>query len=247
MFKIVITDSYDRVSSEAFRIMKEALNRENPVLGLATGSSPIGLYKKMVADHKANGTSYKSVTTYNLDEYIGIPQSHEQSYWSFMHENLFGSIDVPEENIHIPRGDCEDMEAECRRYEAELAETSIDLQVLGIGSDGHIGFNEPGTPFDSVTHIMELTEQTRSDNARFFDDDIAKVPTHAVTMGLASIMRAKKIIVLATGKGKAGAVKGMIEGPKGPACPASILQDHDDVTVILDRDAASKLQGIEVQ
>jgi glucosamine-6-phosphate deaminase len=241
MFNVVIADDYDLVSSEAFKIMRSVLTKEKTVLGLATGSSPVGLYKKMIADHNSNNTSYKNVITFNLDEYIGIPRNHEQSYYTFMHENLFDSLNIPEENIHIPRGDCEDMEAECARYEEELSKYVIDLQVLGIGSDGHIAFNEPGVSFDSLTHVMELTEQTRRDNARFFDDDINEVPTHAITMGLASIMKASKIIVIATGANKADAVYGMVKGPKSSDCPASILQDHDDVTVILDHAAASRL------
>ena len=241
MFTVVIADDYDLVSSEAFKIMRTVLAKENPVLGLATGSSPVGLYKKMIADHNSNGTSYRKVITFNLDEYIGIPRNHEQSYYTFMHENLFDQIGIPENNVHIPRGDAEDMEAECVRYEEELQEHVIDLQVLGIGTDGHIAFNEPGVPFDSLTHIMELEEQTRRDNARFFDNDIDQVPTHAITMGLASIMRAAKIIVIATGANKADAVYGMVKGPKTTDCPASILQDHPDVTVILDNAAASRI------
>jgi glucosamine-6-phosphate deaminase len=241
MFNIIITENYDQVASEAFRIMKEAVTKENPVLGLATGSSPIGLYKKMIADRNASGTSYRKAVTYNLDEYIGLPRDHDQSYWTFMHENLFDGLNIPEANIHIPCGDCEDPEEECRRYEEELRQHVIDLQVLGIGSDGHIGFNEPGTPFDSVTHVAELTEQTRRDNARFFGDDIEKVPTHAITMGLASILKARSIIVLATGSNKADAVYGMIRGPKSTDCPASVLQGHSHVTVILDKDAAARL------
>ena len=206
MFNIIITENYDQVSTEAFMIMKKTMKLENPVLGLATGSSPIGLYKKMIADRNTNGTSYRNTVTYNLDEYIGLPRYHDQSYWTFMHENLFDGLNIPEANIHIPRGDAEDIEEECRRYEEELQNTVIDLQILGIGSDGHIGFNEPGTPFDSLTHVAELTQQTRADNARFFDDDIEKVPAKAITMGLATILRANQIIVLATGANKADAV-----------------------------------------
>lgn len=241
MFNIIIRDNYNEVSSEAFRIMREVMKKEKPVLGLATGSSPIGLYKKMTADHNTNGTSYKNVVTFNLDEYIGLPASHDQSYRTFMQENLFDNIDVRKENIHIPRGDAEDMEKEAEEYEALLSGYEIDLQILGIGSDGHIGFNEPGTPFDSVTHITDLTEQTRKDNARFFEDDIDEVPEKAITMGLASIMRAKKIVVIATGANKADAVCGMIKGPKDVSCPSSVLQDHPDVTVILDHAAAAGL------
>ncbi len=195
----------------------------------------------MIKDHKENGTSYKNVLTWNLDEYVGLPRNHEQSYWTFMHENLFNYIDIPDENVHVPVGESSDEEQECVNYEESMKGHTVDIQVLGIGSDGHIAFNEPGTPFDSLTHLMDLTEQTRSDNARFFENDINKVPTKAITMGLASIMRAKKIIVIATGANKAEAVYGMLKGPKTTDCPASILQDHADVTVLLDKAAASKL------
>ncbi|MCI6703805.1 MAG: glucosamine-6-phosphate deaminase [Bulleidia sp.] len=241
MFTTIVCENYDEVSKEAFKVMKTVLDKGNPVLGLATGSSPVGLYKEMIRDHKENGTSYKNILTWNLDEYVGIPRTHEQSYWTFMHENLFNFIDIPEENIHVPVGESEDEEAECVKYEESMKGHTVDIQVLGIGSDGHIAFNEPGTPFDSLTHLMDLTEQTRKDNARFFDNDINQVPKRSITMGLASIMRAKKIIVIATGENKAEAVYGMLKGPKTTDCPASILQDHPDVTVLLDKAAASKL------
>ena len=241
MFTTIVCENYDEVSKEAFKVMKTVLDKGNPVLGLATGSSPVGLYKEMIRDHKENGTSYKNILTWNLDEYVGIPRTHEQSYWTFMHENLFNFIDIPEENIHVPVGESEDEEAECVKYEESMKGHTVDIQVLGIGSDGHIAFNEPGTPFVSLTHLMDLTEQTRKDNARFFDNDINQVPKRSITMGLASIMRAKKIIVIATGENKAEAVYGMLKGPKTTDCPASILQDHLDVTVLLDKAAASKL------
>ncbi len=241
MFTTIVCENYDEVSKEAFKVMKTVLDKGNPVLGLATGSSPVGLYKEMIRDHKENGTSYKNILTWNLDEYVGIPRTHEQSYWTFMHENLFNFIDIPEENIHVPVGESEDEEAECVKYEESMKGHTVDIQVLGIGSDGHIAFNEPGTPFDSLTHLMDLTEQTRKDNARFFDNDINQVPKRSITMGLASIMRAKKIIVIATGENKAEAVYGMLKGPKTTDCPASILQNHPDVTVLLDKAAASKL------
>ena len=241
MFTTIVCENYDEVSKEAFKVMKTVLDKGNPVLGLATGSSPVGLYKEMIRDHKENGTSYKNILTWNLDEYVGIPRTHEQSYWTFMHENLFNFIDIPEENIHVPVGEAEDEEAECVKYEESMKGHTVDIQVFGIGSDGHIAFNEPGTPFDSLTHLMDLTEQTRKDNARFFDNDINQVPKRSITMGLASIMRAKKIIVIATGENKAEAVYGMLKGPKTTDCPASILQDHPDVTVLLDKAAASKL------
>ena len=242
MFHITIKKTYDEVSAEAFKVMEGVLKGDHtPVLGLATGSSPVGLYKEMIRDHKENGTSYKDNITFNLDEYIGLPRDHRESYWTFMHVNLFNHIDIPDENVHVPLGCGEDPEADCAAYEAELSKYTVDVQVLGIGSDGHIAFNEPGCPFDSVTHTMELTEQTRRDNARFFDNDINQVPTSAATMGLASIMRAKKIILIATGANKADAVWGMIKGPKTTDCPASILQDHPEVYVFLDEEAASRL------
>ena len=241
MFNIIVKDNYDEVSSEAFKVMKEVVKKKDCVLGLATGSSPVGLYKKMIADHKSEGTSYKDIRSWNLDEYVGIPHTHEQSYYTFMHENLFDHIDIKEENVHVPCGEGDNIEQNCKDYEASMEGVIVDLQVLGIGSDGHIAFNEPGTPFDSLTHIMDLTEQTRQDNARFFDGDINQVPTHAITMGLASIMRARKIVLIATGANKADAVYGMIKGPITTDCPASILQAHPDVTVVLDKEASAKL------
>ncbi len=242
MFKTIVCKNYDEVSLEAFKVMKDVLDHEtNPVLGLATGSTPVGLYKNMIQDHKETGRSYKNILTFNLDEYAGLPKTHEQSYWTFMHENLFNELDCPEENIHVPSGEGNDPQKNADEYEAELSKHVVSVQVLGIGSDGHIAFNEPGTPFTSLTHVSDLTEQTIRDNARFFDGDMSQVPTKAVTMGLASIMRSKKIILIATGANKADAVYGMLKGEKSEDCPASILQDHPDVTVIMDEAAASKI------
>lgn len=244
MFRIIIKETEKELDQEAFQIVKEVLNtNETPVLGLATGSSPVGLYREMIRDHKENGTSYQNVLTWNLDEYVGIPRTHEQSYWTFMHEQLFNSIGIPEENVHVPAGDAEDEEAECVKYEQSMEGHPVDVQILGIGSDGHIGFNEPGTPFDSLTHIVDLEESTIRDNARFFDNDPSRVPTKAITQGLATIMRAKRIVLIATGAHKADAVYGMISGPVTADCPASILQNHNDVTILLDRGAASKLKN----
>ena len=242
MFKVIIKETNEEVSKAAFSVMKEVLDsKPNPVLGLATGSSPVGLYKEMIKDHNETGRSYKDIVTFNLDEYVGIPRDHEQSYYTFMHENLFNYIDCPEENIHVPEGNREDEQQACIDYENALKQYSVDIQVLGIGSDGHIAFNEPGTPFDSKTHLMDLTEQTRRDNARFFDGDINQVPKESITQGLGSIMRAKKILLIATGANKADAVYGMLKGEKTTDCPVSILQDHADVTVVLDTAAASKI------
>ena len=237
--KVIKVKNYDEVSAEAFKVMKEVVaNKPEAVLGLATGSSPIGLYENMIKDHKENGTSYAKCQSFNLDEYVGIDRNHSQSYWTFMHENLFHGIDLPEDKIHVPYGNTK---ADCEGYEKAMGNVSVDIQVLGIGGNGHIGFNEPGTPFTEETHIVDLTEKTRSDNARFFENDINKVPTQAITMGIATIMKAKKILLVASGANKADAVAAMVNGPVDPACPASVLQNHPDVVVIVDEEAAAKL------
>lgn len=241
MIRLIVCADYDEVSSEAFKVMRETALLKHPVLGLATGSSPIGLYKKMIADHKSSGTSWAHAVTYNLDEYVGLGSEDEQSYYWFMRENLFDSLDIPEENTHIPDGMAEDPEAEAAAYEDMLARTQVDLQILGIGSDGHIGFNEPGTPFDSLTHVTDLAPSTIRDNARFFQGDTSRVPTKAITQGLGTIMRAKRILLLADGANKADAVKAMLKGEVTVDCPASILQRHPDVTVIIDRAAAGRI------
>lgn len=237
--KVIIKNNYDEASLEAFKVMKEVVtSKPNAVLGLATGSTPLGLYKNMIEDHKANGTSYKEVTTFNLDEYVGIDRNHKESYYTFMNQNLFSQIDIPAENVHLPYGNTQ---ADCDAYEKAMENVQVDVQLLGIGGNGHIGFNEPGTAFTETTHIVELQERTRQDNARFFDNDINQVPTHAITMGIATIMKSKKVLLIATGANKADAVKAMIEGTPDVSCPASALQNHDDVIVILDEAAASKL------
>ena len=237
--KVIKVKDYAEVSYEAFKVMKDVVvNKPDAVLGLATGSSPIGLYENMIKDHKENGTSYAGCQSFNLDEYVGIARDHEQSYWTFMHENLFHGIDLPEEKVHVPYGNTK---ADCEANEKAMEDVTVDVQVLGIGGNGHIGFNEPGTPFSEETHIVELTEKTRSDNARFFEDDINNVPTHAITMGIATIMKAKKVLLVANGANKADAVAAMVNGPVDPVCPASVLQNHPDVVVIVDEAAGSKL------
>ncbi|MDD3924904.1 MAG: glucosamine-6-phosphate deaminase [Erysipelotrichaceae bacterium] len=241
MFKIIVCENYEEMSKKAFSVIRDIVV-ENPkaVLGLATGSSPVGLYQLMIEDHQKNGTSYKDVTTFNLDEYLGIAKDHPQSYYTFMHENLFKGLDIKEENIHIPSGSG-DVDQQAANYESLLADNMIDVQVLGIGRNGHIGFNEPGTPFDALTHIVKLKENTRKDNARFFDS-LDEVPTHAITMGSGTIMqRAKKVLMIASGEAKQDAIYNMIKGPITTDLPASILQKHDDVVVILDKAAAAKL------
>ena len=240
MINVIKVKDYEQASDKAFEIMKNYL-KPGKVLGLATGSTPLGLYARMVEDHKTNGTSYKDIKTFNLDEYVGLEITHPESYYAFMHRNLFDLIDIPEENTHVPSGLGDDLQAQAAHYDEMIDNNPVDIQLLGIGSDGHIAFNEPGTPFDSGTHVCDLAESTIKDNCRFFDNDISKVPTQAVTQGIGTIMKAKNILLIATGANKAQAVKDMIEGPVDVACPASILQNHQDVVVIVDEAAASLL------
>ncbi|RLF99699.1 MAG: glucosamine-6-phosphate deaminase [Thaumarchaeota archaeon] len=242
--RVIITRDYDEMSKLAAKMIADAIrSKPNLVLGLATGETPIGCYRELVRMHKEEGLDFSQVVTFNLDEYLGLPPSHEQSYHHFMYVNLFNHINIKKENIHIPNGVAENVEEHCREYERMIKEAGgIDLQLLGIGRNGHIGFNEPGSPFDSRTRVVKLAEMTRRDNARFFKS-IDEVPTHAITMGLATIMEAKKIILIASGKNKADAIAKSVEGPKTTAVPASILQDHPDCTFIIDKDAASKLKG----
>ena len=238
--KVIIVKNYDEVCEKAFEVMKEYL-KPGKILGLATGSSPIGLYKKMVEYNKQ--VSYKDIITFNLDEYVGLPLEHPESYYSFMHTNLFNHVDIKEENIHIPSGLGDNIEEKCKEYDIAIEKAGgVDIQLLGIGADGHIGFNEPGTSFDSGTHVTGLAEQTIKDNARFFDNDMSKVPTKAATQGIGTIMKAKNILLVANGKNKAQAIKDMIEGPIDTKCPASILQKHNSVVVVIDEEAASLLK-----
>ena len=211
--------------------------KENPscVLGLATGSSPLGIYKNLIEACKNGEVSFKDVTTFNLDEYLGLDGEHDQSYRYFMNHNLFNHIDINKDNTNVPSGFVTSDE-EAALYDKAIAEKGgIDIQLLGLGSDGHIAFNEPGTPFDSLTHIAELTEQTISDNARFFAS-IDDVPTKACTMGLQSIMNAKKIVLIALGKSKVEAVNKLVNGGLDIEWPCTILQNHPDVTIYVDSD-----------
>ncbi len=241
MFKIIVKSNYEEVSAEANKYVRELLiKKPNAVLGLATGSSPVGLYKCMITDNKDGITNFEDVVTFNLDEYIGIPQDHSQSYYTFMYENLFSQINIKDENVHLPHANNDTDTVACDKYEELMAKYEVDIQVLGIGSNAHIGFNEPGTKFNSTTHIVELTKRTRLDNQRFFDS-LEEVPTHSITMGIASITRAKQIVMVAVGANKAQAVYDMINGTMNESVPASVLQQHQDVIVILDEEASSKL------
>lgn len=240
--KVIIAKDYEEMSKKAFEVMREVV-KGNPraVLGLATGSTPVGLYKNMIEDHKQNGTSYREIRTVNLDEYAELDYSSDQSYVYFMRSNLFDYIDIDLKNTNIENGKAADRQAECDRYNRLLEGMQQDIQVLGIGSNGHIAFNEPGTPFGSVTHIVDLAESTIKDNSRMFKS-IDEVPRQAFTMGLKNIMNAKKILILANGANKAKAIYGLVKGEVTEAVPASVLQLHPDCTLVCDEAAAALLK-----
>ena len=219
----------------------KAINEKpNMTLGLATGTTPIPLYKNLIESYKNKQVSFKDITTFNLDEYIGLDKTHKASYAYFMKNQLFDHIDIKLENTFIPSGILEPQVA-ISEFQKALDAHQVDIQLLGLGSNGHIGFNEPGTPFNSTTHQTDLALSTIEDNSRMFDS-IDDVPTQSITMGIQDIMRASKIILIATGKQKASAVYGMIHGPVDESLPASILQKHKDVVIYLDEEAASELK-----
>lgn len=244
--EVIIQDSIEALSRVAAREVARVLNRKpNAVLGLATGSTPLGLYAELVRRHREEGLNFSQVTTFNLDEYVGLRSDHPQSYHHFMHEHLFRHLNIPRQNIYMPSGTTDNYEAFCTWYEQRIRECGgIDLQILGIGSDGHIAFNEPGSSLGSRTRIKILAKETIDDNARFFERR-EDVPTYAITMGVGTIMEARKILLLANGKKKAAAVAAAIEGPVTSMITASALQMHPDVVYLLDRDAASELKRIE--
>ena len=239
MFEIFILNSYEEVSKKASEVVLEVLKKDQVTLGLATGSSPVGMYQQLVdAYHK--GQSFQHVTSVNLDEYVGINQDHPQSYYTFMFEHLFKHVDIMKENIHIPSG-LGNSENSTNEYELFLQAHPQDLQVLGIGSNGHIGFNEPGTAFDSTVHQIELKKETRLDNARFFSS-LDEVPTHAITMGIQDIMRAQKIVLIATGQKKAQAIYDCVHAPLSVDIPCTILQKHPHVVLIVDQEAGQLIK-----
>ena len=236
--KVVVgtNEEISRLIAEEF--VKQVNTKPNSVLGLATGTSPLQVYANLIKANKEGRVSFKNVSTFNLDEYIGLEGTHNQSYRYFMNENLFNHIDINIDNTHVLKG-VGDYLAYANQYDELIRQAGgIDLQILGIGSDGHIAFNEPGTPFDSLTHVAELAQSTIVDNSRLFND-ISEVPTKAVTMGLKSIMNARKIVLIATGKNKAQAIYNLLKGPKTEEVPCSILQDHKDCTIYVDEAAYS--------
>ncbi|WP_413374837.1 glucosamine-6-phosphate deaminase [Alkalihalobacillus sp. 1P02AB] len=240
--KIVETTNYQEMSEKAASfLINQVKEKPNATLGMATGGTPEGMYQLLIEDYNQNGTSYKEVTTFNLDEYIGLPKEDKNSYNSYMHNALFNFINIPESQIHLPNGMNADAAKECEKYEERIARNGgIDIQILGIGENGHIGFNEPGTSFDSKTHVITLTESTRIANSRYFNS-LDEVPTKAVTMGISTIMQAKKIILLASGEKKADALHQLLHNEVDESFPASILQKHPNVTIIADRDALKNI------
>ena len=238
--KIIAVKNYDEMSRKAANLIgAQVIMKPDCVLGLATGSTPVGTYKNLIAACEAGDLDFSQVTSVNLDEYKGLPGDHDQSYRYFMNTNLFDHININKENTNVPNGLVEDGDAECARYNAVIDEVGgIDLQLLGIGGNGHIGFNEPAAIFEKGTHLVTLTEETRQANARFFAS-IDDVPTHAYTMGVGNIMGAKKVLLLANGEAKAQALYASLFGPVDPQVPASILQLHADVTIIADEAALS--------
>lgn len=245
--RIYREENYEAMSRRAAGIIAaELIRRPNCVLGLATGSTPIGAYQVLVEKNRTGEISFREATTVNLDEYRGLAPTHDQSYRYFMQKNLFDHVDIRPESTHVPDGLAADAEAECAAYDELIAALGgIDLQLLGLGRNGHIGFNEPDDVFIRPTHVVELTDSTIEANARFFDspDD---VPRQAITMGIGSIMSAGRILMVAGGEDKARAVYDAFCGPVSPRCPASILQLHPDVTLVADKAALSLLTAAGV-
>ncbi|MDR7244652.1 glucosamine-6-phosphate deaminase [Priestia megaterium] len=239
---IIQVKNYSEMSAKAADMLISKLHEKpNMNLGLATGGTPKGLYDRLIQDHKEHGTSYKQVTSFNLDEYVGMKPQDPNSYHYYMADALFNHIDIDVSNTHVPNGLADTPEEECRRYDEMIQNHGgIDLQILGIGQNGHIGFNEPGTSFNSPTHIVTLEESTRKANARYFNS-LDEVPTQAITMGIESIMKSKEILLLISGEAKAEAMYQLLNGEITEDFPASILKKHHCVTIIADQEALAKV------
>lgn len=241
--KIYAAGNYAELSRKAANLISaQVIMKPNAVLGLATGSTPVGAYAQLIDWYQKGDIDFSQTISVNLDEYTGLSGDHTQSYRYFMDSNLFDHINIQKKNTNVPNGLAEDLSAECQRYNHVIRGLGgIDLQLLGIGGNGHIGFNEPGAAFEKETHVVTLTEQTRQSNARFFSS-LDEVPTHAITMGIKSIMSAKKVLLLATGEAKAKALYDSFFGPVTPLVPASILQLHNDCIIIADEAALSLIR-----
>ena len=241
--KIIRAKDYQDMSRKAANIISaQVIMTPDCVLGLATGGTPVGTYAQLVDWYNKGDLDFSEVTTVNLDEYRGLPKEHPQSYWYFMNENLFSKVNIDPAKTNLPDGTNLDTAAECARYNGIIHKLGgIDLQLLGIGPNGHIGFNEPGEAFELETHCIDLAPTTIEANKRFFDGNEALVPKQAYTMGIKTIMQARKVLVVANGKAKAQAVKDAVTGPVTPACPGSILQLHPDCILVADEEALSLL------
>jgi glucosamine-6-phosphate deaminase len=244
--EMIVQPTAEAASRIAARVVaRQVSTKPNCVLGLATGSTPLALYRELIRMHQEEGLSFRGVTTFNLDEYIGLAPDHPQSYHHFMYENLFQHLDIPDEQIHLPDGMTDDVPGFCASYEQRILDAGgIDLQILGIGTDGHVGFNEPTSSLASRTRIKTLTQRTLQDNTRFFDNPEDQ-PHHVITMGIGTIMDARQVLMLAFGENKAEAVAGMVEGPLTASLPASVLQMHPQTHVFVDDAAASGLQRLD--
>lgn len=237
---IHIFDNAEQIGAAVANMIVEQVNEKpDSVLGFATGASPITTYNHLVKAYNNGKVSFKDITTFNLDEYCDLPRDDKNSYYTFMHENLFNHIDVKEENINFLNGNAEDADAECQRYDDLITEKKIDIQLLGVGRNGHIGFNEPSNKFTKGTFKVRLTQSTIDANSVYFDEDT--MPHFALTMGTVSIMKSKTIIMVATGRSKQDAIYGMVHGDITPACPASVLQLHPNVHIFLDKAAAGRM------
>ena len=245
--KLIIKNDYEAMCQWAAQHIADAINAhtgDRPfVLGLPTGSSPLGVYRRLVEMNKAGKLSFQNVVTFNMDEYVGLPREHDQSYWYFMHSNLFDHIDIPAENVNILNGMAEDLEAECARYEAKIASYGgIDLFLGGSGVDGHIAFNEPFTSLTSRTGIRALTRDTLIANSRFFDNDPNKVPKTALSVGVGTVCDSKQVLLLISGHNKARALRHCVEGGVDHAWTISALQLHQDGIIACDEDACGELK-----
>ena len=240
---VEVLEDYDTMSERAAEIVTAQIQRKpDSVIGFATGSTPLGLYKHLIHNHKERGLDFSKVTTFNLDEYVGLPPEHDQSYHYFMWEHLFKHVNVSRERVYIPDGTVEDIDYFCQWYEQQIEKAGgIDLQILGIGANGHMAFNEPGSSLGSRTRIKTLTDKTVKDNARFFKHP-KDVPKYAITMGIGTIMEAKNLLLVASGERKAMAVKKTLEGPITAMVPSSILQMHRHAQIIIDEAASSELE-----
>lgn len=241
--RVIVCEDYETISKKAAAILAGVISlKPDCVLGLATGSSPVGMYQELVKKYQAGELDFSQVRSYNLDEYYPIDPENDQSYHYFMNTNLFQHVNISPDSVHVPSGNAQDIQAACEEYEVMITQAGgIDIQVLGIGQNGHIGFNEPAEAFDAKTHLVDLQESTIKANARFFEKE-EDVPRQAISMGVGSIMKARRILMVANGAAKAKAIAAALEGPITPQVPASALQMHPDVTVIVDQEAAALLK-----